>query len=81
MTVRPAAAGGSRNGLPEFRPYRYGGTGADVLERPQPERLHPEHAEAVAGMDALTTTVPAVRCKKCGYLTSAAGHRIACGEN
>lgn len=57
----------NRNGLPEFRPYVYRGTGEDIgpalPRKPYVRRRRPD------------------RCGRCGYLLVAPGHRIMCGSD
>jgi len=70
MTLVPAVLPGRplRNGLPEFRPYVYRGTGYDQLT-------------PFLGRDTDEPPVsrPSGRCKDCGYLVTADGHKLACG--
>jgi hypothetical protein len=62
----------SRNGLPEFRPYVYRGTGEDTLTPPRfgpaPRKGGPRGRPSKDG-----------RCGGCGYMRGSASCRAECG--
>jgi hypothetical protein len=68
MGVNARGLGSPVNGLPEWRPYVYRGTGRDTGPRlPRKKRV--------------ARQLPADgRCRKCGYLPGSPGHRLECGS-
>jgi len=68
-----------------FRPYAYGGETGPVIGAPgQVRRADPGpdpewYRELAAEADA-PLFAPPERCRACGYLTTAPGHLIACGD-
>jgi hypothetical protein len=64
-----------RNGLPEFIPYVYRGTGEDTLT-PHLSTTYGTDDDAPAQVHGRN---PWRQCQSCGYRIGAPGHKAACG--
>ena len=67
MGVTGRGIGSPRNGMPAFRPYVYRGTGEDTGPRLPRKKRAPRVTRPGDG-----------RCRACGYLLTAPGHKLAC---
>jgi hypothetical protein len=78
--LRPAATG-TRNGLPGPKPYVYGG---DERDAEIAAKIAAVRARLTGPAEPLPVEAAASaeveRCDDCGYLVTAPGHQIICGD-